>query len=153
MFPNSIANNLGVAVEGTVVKGYESYYLPKPFITKGEGCKVGSFVRMGDDEATCTQSTGTNAVIGVIIRDNYYSNIANGLALPEGFDVTVALKGCIAIKNDSGNTATFGQKIHVKNADGTLIFSANDTVAEATATGWVVEQGAENDGIVFAMSK
>lgn len=153
MFPKSIADNLGVAVEGTVVKGYESYFLPKPFITKGGGCQVGSFVRMGDDEAHCTKATGTNAIIGVIIRDTYYSNIATGTALPDGIDVTVALKGCVAVKNTSGTTATFGQKIFVKEDDGTLVFSNNETEAGATATGWVVEQGAVDNGIVFAMAK
>lgn len=153
MFPNSIQNDMGVAVEGTVVKGYESYYFPKPFVTQDGECQVGSFVRVGSSEATCTKATGTTAVLGIIIRDTYYNDMANGLTLPEGKDVMVALRGCIAIKNTSGATATYGQKIHVKEADGTLVFSANDTETGATATGWVVEQGALAGGIVFALAK
>ena len=130
-FQKEIRDYLGVAVPGTLVEAAESYKLLEHFVTEDDTCTVGG-------------------VLGIIIKDSYFTGQDLGMSIPAGQTVTVCVFGVVAVENTYSASATVNNKVFIKSADGTLAFSDSD-VADAKSTGWAVKQGAESGGIVFVV--
>ncbi len=149
-FQSEIRDSLGVAVPGVIVEAAENYKLVDHFVTEDDTCTVGGFVRQGVSEKGVVGAGGTGKVIGIIVKDKYYTGSNEGMSLPAGATVTVMLFGVIAVKNTYSASATYGDNVFLKENSDTLIFSSAETItAGATATGWKVKQGCATNGIAF----
>ena len=150
-FQKEIKATMGVANPGDIVEAINSHSLMHQMITEDNECKVGSFVRKGSSVNGCVNAAGTSDVIGIIVNDKYYTSSDEGVTLPAGTSVTVAVFGVIAVTNTFTAAATFNDKVYVKESDGTLVFApftASGTVGN-TDTGWNVKQGCEPGDIAF----
>lgn len=147
-FQKEIRDYLGVAVPGTLVEAAESYKLLEHFVTEDDTCTVGGFVKKGSVDGKVTGAAGDGAVLGIIIKDSYFTGQDLGMSIPAGQTVTVCVFGVVAVENTYSASASVNNKVFIKSADGTLAFSDSD-VADAKNTGWAVKQGAESGGIAF----
>lgn len=152
-FQKTIGNGLGVAVPGTIVEAAESYKLLEHFVTEDDSCTVGSFVKKGSVEGKVVAAKGDGDVIGIIIKDSYFTGGELGMNIPAGQTVTVCLFGVVAVENTATAAATFNNKVLMKKDDGTLVFApiSATATAEQKETGWKVKQGADKNGIVFVV--
>lgn len=150
-FQSEVRDGLGVAVPGTIVEAAESYKLVEHFVTEDDSCTVGSFVKKGSVEGKVVAAKGDGDVIGIIIKDSYFTGQDLGISIPAGQTVTVCLFGVVAVENTATGAATFNNKVLMKKDDGTLVFApiSATATAEQKETGWKVKQGADKNGIVF----
>ena len=136
-FQKEIRDYLGVAVPGTLVEAAESYKLLEHFVTEDDTCTVGGFVKKGSVDGKVTGAAGDGAVLGIIIKDSYFTGQELGMSIPKGQTVTVCVFGVVAVENTYSASASVNNKVFIKSADGTLAFSDSD-VADAKSTGWAV---------------
>lgn len=152
-FQREIKATMGVANPGDIVEAINTHSLMQQMVTEDNKCKVGSFVRKGTKVDGCINAAGTSGVIGIIVNDKYYNGADEGVTLPAGTPVTVAVFGVIAITNTSTAAATFQDKVYIKESDGSLVFAsatASGTVGN-TDTGWNVKQGCKPGEIAFVV--
>lgn len=151
-FQREIKATMGVANPGDIVEAINTHSLMQQMVTEDNKCKVGSFVRKGTKVDGCINAAGTSGVIGIIVNDKYYNGADEGVTLPAGTPVTVAVFGVIAVTNTS-TAATFQDKVYIKESDGSLVFAsatASGTVGN-TDTGWNVKQGCKPGEIAFVV--
>lgn len=150
-FQKEIKATMGVANPGDIVEGINTHSLMQQMVTEDDKCKVGSFVRKGSSVNGCVNAAGTSGVIGIIVNDKYYNGADEGVTLPVGTPVTVAVFGVIAVTNTATAAATFQDKVYIKESDGTLVFATVTASGTAgnTDTGWNVKQGCEPGDIAF----
>ena len=122
------------------------------FLSEGAGVKAGSFVWRGT-AANQVKSPGTGAPLGLVERNvsfpNYDLASSGTLAIPAGWEVTVAIKGRYFVLAPAA--AIVGQKVFTKTADGSISFAAaGATVTGSVETPWsVVTAGAAGDIIII----
>ena len=150
-FQREIKATMGVANPGDIVEAINTHSWMQQMVTEDNKCKVGSFVRKGTKVDGCINAAGTSGVIGIIVNDKYYNGADEGVTLPQGTSVTVAVFGVIAVTNTSTAAATFQDKVYIKESDGTLVFASATASGTAgnTDTGWNVKQGCEPGEIAF----
>lgn len=148
-FQREVRADMGVANPGDIVEAHGSHLLLQQMITEDDKCQVGGFVRAGTTATGCVNAAGSNEVIGIIVNDKFYDGSNEGVTLPKGTPVSVAVFGVIAVTNTYSASATFMDDVYVKESDGTLIFNSTGSADGATKTHWKVKQGCEPGEIAF----
>lgn len=151
-FQKEVRADMGVANPGDIVEAHGSHLLLQQMITEDDKCEVGGFVRAGTKPGGCINAAGTSEIIGIIVNDKYYDSSTEGVTLPQGTPVSVAVFGVIAVTNTYSASATFMDDVYVKESDGTLVFNNTGTAPEgATKTHWKVKQGCQKGEIAFVV--
>ena len=139
------------AAPGQLILANEDGFSATSYIA-ATALKAGRFAFRDGTYPTKANAAGS-AVLGIVPHVTAYA--ASGSAsneVPQGAPVTPFILGAIAIKNESGSTASVGQNVFAKQSDGTVLFSSNATVASATATAFKVVKvfdGGVNGAIVI----
>lgn len=119
-----------------------------PFVAEGDGVVAGKFVFASKKNET--QVVGLSQVaevpVGLAIFEKYQPNLGeNGLAINEGEQLAVLLRGCAYIIATAA--ATKGMKVGVVPTTGEIrIAAALD--GDVIDTGWVVETGGASGAVI-----
>lgn len=161
MLQQQVRSQLAFGMPGSISRAYHSYYLTgNGFVGDNNVC-VGCFVKAKDTPgvvygASGMQFTpGTDTLLGICVRDRLI-NSCNGAAVTTynvGDPCLYLVKGVILIEVET--TATVGQYVFLKNADGSIVFNATNVLADHTYTGFVVSVGgttANNNPIIIEVT-
>lgn len=146
MLQKEVRQNLGRAVAGDISRAVHSYYLPEGAVVGDANVCAGCFVKSKNNaEGLVFGASGevftpaSERILGVCIRDHLRISPTPTLGYAEGDEVQYLIKGAIWIEVET--SATFGQFVFIKNADGSLVFNDTDTLADHTFTGFKVSIG------------
>lgn len=128
------------------------------YLVMDNNVTVGSFVQVDQTTQGCYAATkigNVNATInkfllGVVIFDERHIDVGNNSdRIPKGNFANVLLKGSIFVSFTVASK--FGQWVHVKTSDGSIVFDDNVTKADHKNTGFrVLQPGAANEVIVIS---
>lgn len=122
----------------------QSIYTPINYLAAVD-MPVGAFCFAGTDEGTATNVAGSETkVLGFVERVINYADYkfdeAGTLIVPEGSNLTIAVKGDYWVVSTA--EAKVGQKVLASTTDGSI--STGDAAAEGSIdTGWVVKTAAD----------
>ena len=116
---------------------------------------VGRFIMAKSGDATKAVQSGATAVLGILpfLRQHAAQGVAASMAVPAGQRVVPFILGAIAIKNESGSTASVGMNVFASQTDGKALFSSNATLSSATPTAFkvvkVFDAGADGTMVII----
>lgn len=86
-------------------------------------------------------------ILGVVIENNIKIGSQSRLSsIPNGHTVTALKKGAVFVKATSD--ATYGYYVHLKNADGAVVYDQSPTKNDHTFTGFQVTKGGKKNEMV-----
>lgn len=141
---------LAAAVAGDKATADQSIYTPLNHLAGEGGATVGTF---GWIQANGTViDTGSTAPSGFVERvqgyPNYTVTSAGTLLIPEGFPVTLAVKGDYWVKTTQ--KCTVGGQVYVNQTTG-AIEATNSSGTNVAATGWLFKMAGEaNDMVIIS---
>ena len=142
MFQKQVETAQALGVAGHIAQGRSSYFNTISGICADDKVEIGYFVQRGNKEGEFKGVKGSAAVTkvaGVAIFDNFQSANGDSAVKAKGANVTILNEGSVFIETSA--TATAGQFVFVKSADGSLVFDNTNTKAEHTFTGFIVVKG------------
>lgn len=153
MLPKQVNDKMGLSVPGEIVEAAGTYKHVATYqvAENAVNVKPGDFVRMGTNAGEVVGPANTSAVLGVVVRDMYYTQVAIAQAsnkyVPAGENVTVLDQGVIAIEVESA--ANVGQSVLLSTA-GVITFGNKGATGD---TGFVVTKGCGAQGGIIYIKK
>lgn len=145
---NQVSMYPAAGVHGAKATTQPSIYTPiSPLVADEAGIAVGSFVAAGEDEGTATATiSATSDIIGfaerVINYPNYDVDSEGSLVVPEGYALTVAVKGDYYVNAPA--TVAVGDAVMVDTAGAV----ASDGMIDS---GWVYKtSGDEGEAVIIS---
>lgn len=141
MFQKQVETAQALGVAGHIAQGRGSYFNTISGICADDKVEVGYFVQRGNKEGEFKGVRGQSAtkVAGVAIFDNFQSANGSSALKAKGENVTILNEGSVFIETTA--TATAGQFVFVKTADGSLAFDDTNTKTDHIFTGFIVVKG------------
>lgn len=136
------------AVAGDRASQNPTVYVPTNFLAGGT-VKCGGFVwRDTTNPGTEVVAAGSGAPLGFIERtinhDNFNINVEGTLAIAEGGNVTVAMRGDFYVVADA--TVTIGAPVYTEPATGAVTFTSTATTVD---TGYVAMTAGSSGDLVI----
>lgn len=127
---------------GQVAKGRDSYFQTTSGVAVDDKVVIGSFVQTtskeGEFKGVGQAIAAGQKIAGLAIFDNFRDGSADSASVAKGDTFTILQVGSAYI--ETSKTATAGQKVAIKIADGAVEFM--DSVATTHInTGFIVEKG------------
>lgn len=146
----AVKTALAAAVAGDKATPNQSIYTPINPIAGEGGATVGTFGWIQADGTVI--DTGSTAPSGfverVIAYPNYLVTDDGTLLIPEGFPVTLAVKGDYWVQTTQ--TAAVGGQVYVNQTTG-AIEATNSSGTNVAATGWLFKTAGEaNDMVIIS---
>ena len=141
---------LAAAVAGDKATADQSIYTPLNHLAGEGGATVGTFGWIQADGTVI--DAGTTAPSGFVERVQAYPNYTvtddGSLLIPQGFPVTLAVKGDYWVQTTQ--TAAVGGQVYVNQTTG-AIEATNSSGTNVAATGWLFKTAGEaNDMVIIS---